>query len=288
MYSSFNPGGLGHLFVKDTYVLPFRTNTQTKTRFIPSTYKMNPYLNKEYITYLEELTGDLGKMWREGEWDMFAGQFFTEWNYAKHVVPAFAIPETWAKFRSIDPSGRAGITSCHWYALDWNGKVYCYKEHYGTGLDADQHAREIVRLSGSESYKYTVIDTAAFAKLGLGETIAEVYEREGVYDLVAASKERVMGWDSCHRYLRWNEGQGPNIVFFENCLNIIRTIPSLIHDEIHVEDANTKGEDHAPDEMRYFLQTLRDQAIPKPMNRVEKLLHEIKQAEGSFDFKYRK
>ena len=67
--------------------------------------------------------------------------------FRSHVVQPFAIPESWLKFRSIDPSGRDGITSCHWYAIDWNSRVFVYREHYGTGMDADQHAREIARMS---------------------------------------------------------------------------------------------------------------------------------------------
>ena len=67
MYTSFNPGGKGHSFVKKRYVLPFRENRQTETRFVPSNYKQNPNLNPEYIQYLESLAGNLGKAWREGD-----------------------------------------------------------------------------------------------------------------------------------------------------------------------------------------------------------------------------
>ncbi len=86
MYTSFNPGGIGHKWVKDRYIIPHRNKEEIKTRFIGSTYKSNPYLNKEYIEYLEGLTGDLGRAWREGDWDMFAGQVFHEFRYNVHVM----------------------------------------------------------------------------------------------------------------------------------------------------------------------------------------------------------
>ena len=40
---------------------------------------------------------------------------------------------------------------------------------------------------------------------------------------------------------------------FTTCKNFIRTIPSLVYDEVHVEDIDTKQEDHIYDECRYVL-----------------------------------
>lgn len=294
MYSSFNPGGIGHNDVKITFVEPFRAGTETKTKFIPATYKENPYLNIEYIDYLESLPGDLGKMWREGEWDIFAGQFFSEWRHDYHVVKPFPIPTTWKKLRSIDVSGRSGITSCHWYAIDYNGDVFAYREYYSTGKDSDEHAREITRLSEGESYPYTVIDSAAFSKIGLPETVAEVYIKNGVQGLVPSSKNRVQGWDFMHQYLRWKESEnpvthekimtGPKLKYFETCTEAIRTIPTLIHDERDPEDLDTRGEDHAADEARYLLQTLRELKTPQPMNIVERRLAALRGEVNSFGF----
>ena len=288
LYTSFNPGGIGHQYVKDEYIIPYRENRESKTRFVPSTYKDNPYLNKEYIDYLEGLEGNLGKAWREGEFDLFEGQFFTEFRQAKHVVKPFAMPESWLKFRSIDPSGRDGITSCHWYALDWNGRVFCYREHYGTGMDADQHASKIAQLSQGEQYRYTVIDSAAFSKLGLPETMAEIYERCGVTGLTPSSKQRVVGWNTVHTYLRWDENADPKLFIFSTCDNIIRTIPSLVHDDLHPEDLNSRGEDHAADELRYFLQTLREGHTQRPITFVERRIKEMKESEEGFDLNYHK
>lgn len=295
MYTSFNPGGKGHVFVKDRYVIPFRKEQEKETRFIPSTYKENPNLNKEYITYLESLGGALGKAWREGEWDSFAGQYFEEWRYDKHVVEPFTLPATWRLFRSIDPSGRSGTTSCHWYALDSDGAVWGFREYYATGKDYDEHAKEIAKLSQDadgiqEDYVYTVIDSAAFAKAGYSETAAEIYERHGVTGLVPAAKERVVGWNAVHTYLRWDINTPPKLRFFKTCGNIIRTIPLAQHDELHPEDVASVrvGAEHgdALDELRYFLRTLREQKSPKPMSLVEKRIKQMQEHESSFDYNY--
>lgn len=310
MYTSFNPGGVGHAWVRERYVLPHRKHVEKEYRFIPSTYKSNPALNAGYIDYLEGLQGDLGKAWREGEWDLFAGQYFSEWRYELHVVEPFVIPLTWFRFRAIDPSGRDGITSCHWYALDPQGRVYAYREYYyGIGVpdsagvrifqgrDYDEHAQSIDKLSRdkegvSEDYRYTVIDTAAFAKAGFSETAAEIFERNGVTGLIAAAKERVIGWNAVHTYLRAPQDLStkPKLQIFSTCVNMIRTIPLLQHDARHPEDVDTDGEDHAADELRYFLRTLRDAKAPEPETPVQRKLKALRQAgtAEAFDYSYKR
>ncbi len=291
MYTSFNPGGLGHAFVKERYVLPKRANTETETRFIPSTYKQNPRLNPEYIQYLEGLEGTLGRSWREGDWDLFEGQYFTEWRHERHTCAPFIVPQSWMRFRAIDPSGREGWTSCHWYTVDTDGRVYAYREYYATGKDYDQHAQAITKLSQdkdgvSEDYRYTVVDTAAFAKAGYSETAAEIYERNGVTGLIPAAKERVIGWNAVHTYLRWDLSTKPKFIAFTTCANLIRTLPLLQHDELHPEDVDTRGEDHAADELRYFLRTLREAKTPRTETMVERRLRELRQQESLPDYSY--
>ncbi len=295
MYTSFNPGGVGHAWVKDRYVIPHRMGTEKETRFIPSTYKENPALNPEYITYLEQLGGDLGKAWREGEWDIFAGQYFQEWRFEHHVVQPFTIPATWPRFRSIDPSGRAGTTSCHWYALDNDGTVWVFKEYYETGKDYDEHAIAIRKMSEdedgvAEQYPYTVIDSSAFAKAGFSETAADIYERHGVTGLMPAAKERIIGWNAVHQYLRWDKDTKPKLRVFSTCPAMIRTIPLLQHDERNPEDVKSimEGSEHqdAADDLRYFLRTLREQKAPKPLSMVERRLKAMKEQESHNDYSY--
>ncbi len=307
IYTSFNPGGIGHTWVRLRFVVPYRENKETNTRFIPSTYKENKALNPEYIAYLESLGGDLGKAWREGEWELFAGQYFSQWRHEKHVVKPFVIPMSWFRFRSIDPSGRNGITSCHWYAVDPDGRVYVYREYYygigvplhdgrkiEVGRDYDEHAREIYRMSLDEDgieeqYRYTVIDTAAFAKAGYSETAAEIYEREGVTGLIQAAKERIVGWNAVDTYLRYDTiNPQPLLQVFSTCVNMIRTLPELQHDELHPEDLDTHGEDHAADELRYLLRTLRETKAPKTLTPVERKLQANQLTEKTFDYQYRR
>ncbi len=280
-----NPGGVGHLWVKERWLdgkFPENESERDEFVFVPALATDNPHLDNSYVNSLKSLPENLRKAYLEGSWDVFEGQYFTEWEPRVHVVEPFTIPDGWKKFRSIDVGGKNGITSCHWYALDYDGNVWVYREYYSTGHESDYHAREITRISvdqhgNEEDYEYTVIDSAAFNKTGIPETTAEVYMRNGVYNLVPSSKDRVMGWDAVHRYLRWDNNTQPKLKVFNHCINLIRTIPSLVHDHNIPEDIDSDGEDHAADELRYLLQTLRDYKTPKPMTAVERRLQQIRE-----------
>lgn len=283
MYASFNPGGIGHAFVKGLFVDPWRKEEETTTRFIPSTYKDNPYLNPEYVSYLQELKGDLGKAWREGEWELFEGQFFSEWSTAKHTCPAFTVPSSWRRFRSYD-HGRTEPACCKWYAMDQDKRVWVYRELYVAGWNIDQIAAEVNRLSEGETYQYSVADPSIFANMGFvdktgGQTIAEVFARYNI-TFYPASNRRIDGWNVLHQYLYCDALTYPKMIYFNNCKDSIRTIPSLVYDEKKPEDVNSSCEDHAADTDRYFLMSLHDTRVETPKNHVEKKLDELKKRES--------
>ncbi len=168
----------------------------------------------------------------------------------------------------------------------------------GPFFDYDQHAKAIAAMSTEpdgteEQYAYTVIDSAAMAKAGYSETAAEIFERNGVTGLIEAAKERVLGWNAVHTYLRWEPDKGsttgytqPMMQVFSTCVNMIRTFPLLIHDEKHPEDLDSSGEDHAQDECRYLLRTLREVKAQKPQSPVERRLKALRDRNSNSNQNY--
>src|ERR1035437_1158814 len=299
-----NPGGIGHEWVKKLWIdrnFPDEMKEQAdQFAYVKALPADNPYLSEQYLATLDSMPEKLRKAYRDGNWDVFEGQYFTEWDREVHVCKPFAIPATWRRYRSIDPSGRSGVTACHWYALDSNGEVWVYREYHMTGLDYDQHADNIARLSKDkdgveEPYPYTVIDTSAFAKAGYSETAVEIYERHGVTGLIPADKERVIGWNAVHQYLRHGKNEegvniGTKLHIFETCPSMIRTIPLAQHDELHPEDVADirNGAEHGDDldDLRYFLRTLKEQKSQRPLSKVEQHLQRLKRAESIPDYSY--
>lgn len=278
-----NPGEIGHLWVKKLWIdrqFGLEDPPSEKFKFIASLPTDNPHNAQTYLEELRKLPERLRKAYWDGNWDVFEGQYFTEWDRAKHVVTPFEIPPSYKRFRAYD-HGRQAPACCKWYALDYDGRVYVYRELYVKGLNVDQIADEINRLSIGETCEYSVADPAIFANVGFvdkygGQTIAETFARNNIM-FIPASNRRVDGWGLMHQYLRWDEQTIPKILYFSTCVDSIRTIPALVHDDHKVEDVDTDGEDHCADVDRYFLMSLHERKSLQPLTEVEKKLHQFKE-----------
>lgn len=268
MYTSFNPGGRGHTFVKERYVMPFRENRQQETRFIPSNYKDNPNLNREYIDYLEGLTGDLGKAWRDGDWDLFAGMFFNDFRYNLHSTKPF-LPKKSLQFVAGMDWGRAAPFSYHVSTLlpvKHEGTVFhrliTFLEVYGIEKKPQEWA-EIIKKKLSvydlspDLISISKADPAVFSKgQDMSLSIADQFSREGIR-FTPASNDRIGGWVVMHNWLSIAPDGLPYWIITENCTNLLRTIPLMVHDELHIEDLDTTLEDHAVDDCRYLQKHLK-------------------------------
>jgi phage terminase large subunit len=272
-----NPGDVGHEWVKRYWVereFPPEEPEPNDFYFVQAFAKDNPHLSKEYVKSLEGLPENLRKAYLDGSWDLYEGQYFSEWRTEKHIIQPFLIPDTWKRIRAID-HGRTAPTACLWGAIDYDGRIYWYREYHMAGVDADINAQAIAKLSEGETYWFTVMDSACFAKTGAGETIAEIYMRNGVMP-TPSPKNRLAGWALVHEYLRWNEGNQeiePRMKFFSTCVNSIKTIPLLIHDDKHPEDLDSsQNNDHCIDSVSYGLQYLHEGKATKPLDPLSKLI----------------
>lgn len=281
LYASFNPGGIGHSFVRERFILPQRENTETKTKFIGSTYKENPYLNKEYVEYLESLTGDLGKAWREGEWEIFAGQVFSEWRQQLHVVKRFTPKNKdndvlWMDWGYATTSAFASTLNSISDLQTQDGQKYnqisTFKEWYGNQISPRNWARKIYKdcKKMGRNPRYCDADPAMFSSQDGGNSIAQIFEKEwkklnGGKTWCRMRKGSNSGRNSrvnrvgmMHEWLSVNPAtKVPYWIVTDNCSNLIRTIPMLIHDEHLVEAYDTTGDDHMGDQASYGLEKVR-------------------------------
>ncbi len=140
-----NPGEIGHLWVKKLWIDRQFTQEDPKQEeitFIKSLPVDNPHNAQSYLDELKKLPEKLKKAYWDGNWDVFEGQFFGEWNKEVHTCQPFAIPEVWKKFRAYD-HGRENPACCQWYALDYDGRIWVYRELYVRGLNVNQIAQKI-------------------------------------------------------------------------------------------------------------------------------------------------
>lgn len=279
MYASFNPGGKGHGYVKKAFIDPFRQDMEEETRFVPALYSDNPYLNDEYIDYLFSLEGELGKAWREGNFDIAAGQFFTSWDYNLHVVEPRSIPDEWKHFIMLD-YGFTAPAAVYWGAVDPFGTLWLYRELYITGMTYEDLMTEIVRKTPPNEVpliSYMVADPAIWGKTGTNVlTGAQIFEQtwknltKQTLRLVPGDNDRVQGWDTMRGYLKPrmlpDKSVRPKLQIFSTCPELIRTLPEMVYDEHNIEDLDTDLEDHGVDAVRYGVRT-----EPKPARTTEEV-----------------
>lgn len=267
-YESTNPGGIGHSDFKRLYVEPHRKHEETLTRFFPSTYRDNPFLKPEYIAYLESLQGDLGRAWRDGDWDVFEGQVFSMWRRELHVIKARPIPEHWRKLRGVDWGFSAPFV-CAWGAQDPDtGRVWVYRELAQRELTDREQARSILRLTGKdERISATYADPSMWTKKNMEDrtfSTEDEYAAVGV-GLTKADNDRLTGKRKLVTMLSEKAHDGlPLIQFFENCKYLIDSIPVLTYDAVNVEDVDSSGDDHGYDAVRYMLTPVNPRPISKP------------------------
>jgi PBSX family phage terminase large subunit len=272
-YESANPGGIGHGDFKQTYVMPYRESREIETRFLPATYRDNPFLSAEYIDYLESLSGALGTSWREGDWDSFEGQVFSAFSRDRHVCKAFEIPKHWQQFGGLD-WGYSNPFAFHRLAKDPDtGRVYVTAELYERELTDRQQARLVRKYL---PLRTIYADPSMWTKKNMEDktfSSADEYRAEGVI-LTQADNSRLIGKRKIATMLEDLDDGQPGLMIFENCPNLIRTLPALPHDPVNVEDVDTDAEDHAYDALRYGLTAVNPRPArkapppPKPVDRL--------------------
>lgn len=265
MVAGTNPGRVGGAWVKARWVdvgdpeevvevEDDQSDLISNRVFVPSKLDDNPSINKrQYRANLSALGPKKRKQLEDGDWDVIEGQYFDEWDRALHVMAPFEIPEYWPRARGLD-FGYANPMCVLWGAFDPDGVCYVYRELYGTGMVPTIQARRVTELTvAGENIDYTTADPSIWTRTGAGPPIAEQYARAGLR-CRKANNARIDGWMRTREFLRVDELTGmPRLRIFNHCLNLIRTLPMLVHDHDNPEDLDTTGEDHAGDALRYLL-----------------------------------
>lgn len=263
-YHTTNPGGIGHARFKTRFVEPHRAGKEIDTRFIPSTYQDNAFLDAGYRKYLEELTGILGRAWRDGDWDIFAGQGFPDYSYERHVCAPFEIPANWPRWRSLDYGFVHPFVS-HWFAKEPStGRIFVYREYSGTLMTDRNQARAIKEMTPKDEHvSITYASPDMWARKTYQDivtTAVDEYLAEGIV-LTQADNHRVSGATKIHRLLQDLPDGKPGLLISSNCTELITVLPNLITDPKRPEDvikvdANPEtgdGGDDAYDSLRYGL-----------------------------------
>ena len=279
MYSTTNPGGVGHAWYKARFIVPFKLKErssdklgkQSATRFVPSTVADNRCVNREYKDNLATLTGWQKRAWLHGDWDIAAGQFFTTWSETHHVRPAAKLPKPVVGVHRVWASLDYGVThyTTAYLFCQVEGTVVVLDEHAERKWLPRQHAPAIHAMLERHGLKAEQLDCFVagrdvFAAKGdeNGKTIADQYAELGIY-LTPANVDRINGAAELLARLGDPDASPPvpaSLVVSDRCVKLIECIPALEHDPHRPEDVlkvdtdeDGQGGDDPYDGARYGL-----------------------------------
>lgn len=256
MYLTCNPGGVGHEWVKRLFVSRKYRETENPDdyEFISATVFDNKVLldnDPGYVNMLNNLSEGLRQAWRDGNWDMLAGQYFSEFDRNVHVIEPFSIPENWKRYRTIDYG--LDCLACLWIAIDERGDYYVYREYAESDKVISQGAEEIRALTEEENIFYTVAPDDLWARSQeTAKSKADIFRENGL-SLLKGNRNREAGWLAIKELLTVKNGES-RLKIFSTCVDLIECLPALQRDAKKPTDCMTEPHDitHLPDALRYF------------------------------------
>ncbi len=269
MAGATNPGNIGHAWVKALWIdrkpAPGMERPEEYDpddyAFIPARVWDNPiYANDaNYLKTLNALPTHLRQAFLEGDWNVFAGQYFDIFDLGRYTERAEAIglEDWWPRWISID-WGFAHNAAVHWHTQQGR-RTITYRELVESRLSPRALAQEIVERSRtregrSERIEAVYLSPDAFAQRTAEATIADqigdVLVRAGLPRPAPADDDRVGGWMLMYQLLETDEW-----LITENCTELLRVVPILTRDEANVEDVLKMEGDDAADAARYGLKS---------------------------------
>lgn len=273
---------IGHAWVKRLFIdkkyrsdpdNPEATENPDDYLFIPATVDDNKFLMESspgYVRNLAQMPEDLRRAYRYGDWDAIeGGSYFNEFNEKLHTCASFKIPDNWKRYRSFD----YGLDkfACFWWAVDEDGRAWCYREYCRSGLivqDAAQAIREHTLPGENIVTTYAPPDMWNRQK-DTGRTMAELFISNGI-PITKSDNNRVQGHMLIKEMLapvklkdpyvkkRYKEGEIPDtlpgMIFFKNCKEILEDLPAIQHDDNNPNDCAKEPHEvtHTVDGVRYF------------------------------------
>ena len=289
-----NPGGKGHKWVKrrfiDTTVVSYDpvTNAPLETkdhvemmhtakgdikvtvRFIPASYKDNPFLNASYAAMLEMQDENRKKMDLYGNWDVVAGKMFDlmedqiiDPTVAFNLVDKY--PENVDIYISIDWGYKPSYHSAIWHAVFEDGKVISFKEMYGQELIFEDFVKEVKEQSRGYNITATLLPHDMYRNGDryrddsgrvIGEMKSDVFDYYGLNPIgVESGKGKVeMRYDKIHSATHIVDEDGvPRFRISRLCSALLDEMNEAVYDDYNVGAIDKACRDHAIDAYGLFL-----------------------------------
>ena len=242
----------------------------------------NPSLSKEAIDrFMENLSEEERLIRKNGQYIHLGGSVFPEFSPVTHCIPRGQFKPT-ARHRIIRTmdSGYTNPTVWLWMAVDEDGTIVVFKEHYQSKWNVEQHAqvvnrwtKEILKESGAELFLTTGDPAIKQTKEHTGTSILQEYAKHGIYLAVDnIPTDRRIGLEKIQQYMKINpKTKKPYLMITDDCPQLIAELPKLKwkkHASARVAEQKNKLEDirdkdnHCYDALKYAM-TFMDDLTPE-------------------------
>jgi len=288
MAGATNPGNIGHAWVKSLWVDKVppagferpELYDHTEYDFIRAKLEDNPIFvdDVSYRRTLEALPEHLRRAFLDGDWNVFAGQYFDVFELGRHTArpEEFRLEPWWPRWISIDwgfqhPSavywhcavpGRTGAREVNFAPRDPAftapacdddaGCIVTYREFVQPGLSPRMLGQAIAERTGRERITEIFLSPDAFAhrtaEASIAEQLSEIFTVNGLPRPAPADDDRIGGWQLMYQLL-----ESDSWVITDNCAKLIECLPHLVRDERRSEDIRKLDGDDPADAARYGL-----------------------------------
>lgn len=242
-----NPESAEHWFYKE-----WICNTrQKKALHLHFTMQDNPILSPEQIADAERLyTGVFYNRYIKGLWCVAEGLIYPMFDKAVHVTHHPELQPGGDYYISCD-YGTLNPTSAGLWYLQPDGHAIRLREYYYDGRKTktprtdEEHYAALKQLAGDVAGKVraVIVDPSA-------ASFIECIRRHGLFRVWQADNSVLNGIRDTSSLL-----QMQYLHICDNCTDIIREFSLYRWDESATEDRPIKENDHAMDDMRYFVRT---------------------------------
>ncbi len=222
-----------------------KSNTKNML-YLHFTMDDNPSLSYEIkCRYKSLYSGAFYERFVEGKWVAADGLVYPMFSPEKHIKSA----ESFDKYYLSCDYGTVNPFSLGLWGRS-EGKWYRIKEYYhssrdrGIQLTDEEYYSELKALANGREITALIIDPSA-------ASFIEVVKRHGEYRVIRADNDVLTGINSVCQALR-----NGDIFFSSDCVDTIREFSVYRWDNDIRRDAPKKENDHAMDDIRYFVQTV--------------------------------
>ena len=215
--------------------------------YVHFTMNDNPSLSDAVKNRYKSLySGAFYERFIEGKWVTADGLVYPMFNHSIHIKQCETpISEYYLScdYGTVNPFslGLWGKGGDGWYRLD---EYYHSSRDKGIQLTDEEYYQELLRLAGDREIKALIIDPSA-------ASFIQTVKRNNRYRVIKADNDVLKGINQVCQVLKNNE-----IFISPHCTDTIREFSLYQWDNGIKKDAPKKENDHAMDDIRYFVSTV--------------------------------